>query len=132
MCCVALALLAACVPGPCSTYQSFCGNGLLVVVPGATPALKAAVCGKWLHPITTQQYPNFASWMLYGERRRRGVRLWVGGWLCFLAGEGPVWLACTRVGVCRKGWHVHVGRAALRRPSLQAGTDADAGLQPTA
>ncbi|KXZ46777.1 hypothetical protein GPECTOR_40g511 [Gonium pectorale] len=48
------------------TYHSFCGNGTLRVDRG-TPPFKAAVCAKWLHPILTQDYPRFASWMLYGE-----------------------------------------------------------------
>ncbi|KAF5843712.1 hypothetical protein DUNSADRAFT_8227 [Dunaliella salina] len=61
----------------CSTYHSFCGNGLLKG--GGISSLnagsfnedgenlKSAVCAKWLHPILTSQYPWFSSFMLFGE-----------------------------------------------------------------
>ncbi|GFR41995.1 hypothetical protein Agub_g2809, partial [Astrephomene gubernaculifera] len=54
------------IAAACSTYHSFCGNGALQLRPD-TPALKSALCARWLPPITTTAYPRFASWMLYGE-----------------------------------------------------------------
>lgn len=80
----------------CSSYHSVCGNGLMgdadqqatgnatstspatlaswqyrsgSSAGNAADRLKAAVCAKWLHPMTMQQYPSFSSWMLYGETR---------------------------------------------------------------
>jgi hypothetical protein len=70
-----------------STYQSFCGNGLLknagldssLEGPITSPQeavgrgghlLQSAVCAKWLHPILATHYPRFSSFMLYGKAVR--------------------------------------------------------------
>ena len=64
----------------CSTYHSYCGNGGRAgeVQQGAPRAgsgagagggyLQAAICTKWLHPILTTDFPQFAAWMTYGEQ----------------------------------------------------------------
>ncbi len=80
-----LVLNSAMLAVACSTYFSFCGNGLTVsaaeraaaaAAAGGGPLrgsylpgsyLRRAICSKWLHPVPTSQYPSFASWMLYGE-----------------------------------------------------------------
>ncbi|KAL6745958.1 hypothetical protein V8C86DRAFT_2959352, partial [Haematococcus lacustris] len=52
----------------CSMYHSFCGNGLAGEDGrSAATGLRSQLCAKWLHPLTTQQYPTFSAWMLYGE-----------------------------------------------------------------
>jgi hypothetical protein len=73
-----LLLNSAMLSTACSTYFSFCGNGLTVAAepgggapaPGASLSgsyLRSGICAKWLHPVPTAQYPTFSSWMIYGE-----------------------------------------------------------------
>lgn len=51
----------------CSTYYQLCGNGGIREGLQDSSFLHEAVCGHWLSPISTTEYPNFSAWMLYGE-----------------------------------------------------------------
>lgn len=51
----------------CSTYFQLCGNGGTREGLQDSSFLHQAVCGHWLAPIATKEYPNFSAWMLYGE-----------------------------------------------------------------
>lgn len=52
----------------CSTYFQLCGNGGAREGLQDSSFLHQAVCGHWLSPVSTSEYPNFSAWMLYGER----------------------------------------------------------------
>lgn len=53
-----------------STYYSYCGNAAgqkgLNSSSAAGGDAKAAICGKWLHPVRSQSHPSFQKWMIYG------------------------------------------------------------------
>ena len=54
----------------CSTYYSLCGNapaGSPASAADAADAVRSAVCGKWLHPLSAVRHPAFSSWVIYGE-----------------------------------------------------------------
>ncbi|KAK9862826.1 hypothetical protein WJX84_007158 [Apatococcus fuscideae] len=63
----------------CSTYYSYCGNaaGQKGLSSSANDA-KAAICGKWLHPVRSQSHPSFQKWMIYGEGSWSSNRAEVG------------------------------------------------------
>ena len=52
----------------CSTYYGFCGNAAATGAEEAGPdgGMKAAICGKWLHPIGMSEHPMFSRWVIYG------------------------------------------------------------------
>ncbi|MEW5320472.1 MAG: hypothetical protein WDW38_011542 [Sanguina aurantia] len=63
-----LAINAMLLAVSCSTYHSFCGNGIAATTPAHdTTMLKHAVCREWLPPILTSQYPKFSAWMIYAH-----------------------------------------------------------------
>ncbi|KAK9809330.1 hypothetical protein WJX73_005806 [Symbiochloris irregularis] len=53
----------------CSTYYGFCGNAAATDKDSAASGgdFKAAICGKWLHPIGMNEHPMFSRWVIYGE-----------------------------------------------------------------
>ena len=63
-----------CLAVACSTYYSLCGNGgaALEAAAGQDP-FRAAICAKWLAPISRNEFPRFAAWVLYGELGQRAL-----------------------------------------------------------
>lgn len=53
----------------CSTYFSFCGNA---AGGNGDGDLRATICSRWLHPVSSEHHPGFSSWMLYGEHWHNG------------------------------------------------------------
>lgn len=58
----------------CSSYYSLCGNG---PTEGgmAGDAVRSAVCGRWLHPLSAIRHPAFSGWVIYGEPANNGTTI---------------------------------------------------------